>query len=720
MLSYKEIMAELYWPPEVSPPPYVPMRENQLNARLLGTGSCLNPWIANDSSSRVQMFNSQVGQSLVLKDGTPRIIQTGMEKEYGKYTFKKSFKEESRVVKTFEKYPKRVGDRSIKFNPVTTIIYEECKSHTFHVMHLERYHTQHQSFGFKYQHNNRIQQMLSPNSPPFPAGTILADSPAVRADGQYCYGIETSVAFMSIPQVIEDGVVVTDEYIKRLTSTGTEERRFSFGKDYYPLNLYGDRNNYKPFPDIGDKIRPDGLIFALRQYDPINAVVEMTPEALMEPDYIFDKLIYGEPGAEVYDVDVYHDLSQKKSPTPSGMAAQCQKYFNIKKEYHEEIHNEYSRLKKQYGQHLKMSPQFKQLVVETDILKPRQDGKRVQLTRRAEPLDDWQVTVKYAYDIVPGIGYKVTDTHGGKGVICDIIRVEDAPRDMFGRVADMILDGDSRIKRMNKGSIWEHYILDSVWHARNYVVQLYGSGSDQEVEQAYDFLFRYYYVVSPYMGKIVGDLHREAELAGNIKAFKRGRVESVVEDKIYIHLPPDSPNIGDEGIRALQEFFPITRGPLTYKPSSATEFVTTVNPIRIGGLYILLLEKTGGDWSAVSLSKLNHYGLHAKLTNADKFSNPNRKTPVRLAGEAENRLLVSTMGGNATAEFLERSGNPELAREINKNILRGIGVGGFAHSIVDRVKMPGNKRRGLVYVSHINYCSGIRLVSKKIKVRGMQ
>jgi hypothetical protein len=145
-----------------------------------------------------------------------------------------------------------------------------------------------------------------------------------------------------------------------------------------------------------------------------------------------------------------------------------------------------------------------------------------------------------------------------------------------------------------------------------------------------------------------------------------------------------------------------------------------VNPIRIGGLYILLLEKTGGDWSAVSLSKLNHYGLHAKLTNADKFSNPNRKTPVRLAGEAENRLLVSTMGGNATAEFLERSGNPELAREINKNILRGIGVGGFAHSIVDRAKMPGNKRRGLVYVSHINYCSGIRLVSKKIKVRGMQ
>ncbi|MFW9604501.1 MAG: hypothetical protein ACMV0F_06080 [Trichlorobacter sp.] len=719
MRSYTEVMSQMYWPNDVGEIPYVPMRENQLNARLLGAGSCLNSWIANDSASRVQMFNSQVGQSLVLKDSTPRVIQTGMEREYGKHTFKKVFKEESRVVRNIEKYPRRAGDRSIKLNPVTTIIYEECKTHSFNVLHLERYHTQHQSFGFKYRHNTKIQQMLSPNAPPFPPGTILADSPSVRPDGEYCYGIETRVAFMSIPQVIEDGVVVTDEYLKRLTSTGTEERRFSFGKEFFPLNLYGDKDNYKPFPDIGDKIRDDGLVFALRQYDPINAAVEMTPEALMQPDYIFDKLTYGEPGAEVYDIDVFHDPTQKKSPTPFGMAAQCQKYFNLKREYHEEILKEYSRLRKQYGVHLKMTPEFRQLVVEAQATGPRPDGKRVQLTRRAEPLDDWHVTLKYAYDIIPTIGYKVTDTHGGKGVICDIIKVEHAPRDIFGRVADMILDGDSRIKRMNKGSVWEHYLLDSVWHARNYVVQLYGSGSDQEVDAAYAFLFRYYYVVSPYMGKLVGDLHRRAETTGDIKAFKRGRVEAVINDKIYIHLPPDSPNIGAEGIRAVQNFFPIVRGPLTYKPQSSDDFVTTVNPIRIGGLYILLLEKTGGDWSAVSLSKLNHYGLHAKLTNADKFSNPCRKTPVRLAGEAENRLFASTMGGPATAEFLERSGNPELAREINKNVHRGYAIDGFPLSIVDREKIPGNKRRGLVYVNHINYCAGMRLTYDKICIRGV-
>lgn len=717
MLNYKEVMADMHWPQGVSLAPYVPMRENQLNVRLLGTGSNLNPWIANDSSARVQMFNSQIGQSLVLKDGTPRVIQTGMEREYGKYTFKIQFKEESRVVKTIEKYPRRAGDRSIKHNPITTVIHEECKTHTFNILHLERFHTQHQSFGFKYKHNIRAQQQLSPNNPPFPAGTILADSPSVRADGEYCYGIETNVAFMSIPQVIEDGVVVTDEYIKRLTSTGIEERKFSFGKDFYPLNLYGDKNNYKPFPDIGDKIRPDGLVFALRQYDVINAAVEMTPEALMEPDYIFDKLVYGEPGAEVYDIDVFHDFTQKKSPTPFGMAVQCQKYLNLKKEYYDEVLAEYRRLRKQYGNHLKISPQFNQLIVEAQATKPRQDNKRVQYTRRAEPLDDWNVTIRYSYDIVPTIGYKVTDTHGGKGVICDIIKREDAPVDMYGRVADMVLDGDSRIKRMNKGSMWEHYMLDSVWHARNYVIQLYGSGSDQEVDLAYDFLFCYYYVCSPYMAKTVGDLHKRAEANGTVRDFKRGRVEAVINDKIYIYLPPDSPNIGAAGVEALQAFFPIKRGPLTYRTVTGRQ-VTTVDPIRIGGLYILLLEKTGGDWSAVSLSKLNHYGLHAKLTNVDKYSNPARKTAVRLGGEAEVRLFAATMGGEATAEFMERSGNPELARNINKAIMRREKNQAFFKQIAAREERAGNHRRGLVYTKHITYCNGIRTKTISRRVKG--
>ena len=36
MRSYTEVMGQMYWPNDVGEIPYVPMRENQLNARLLG------------------------------------------------------------------------------------------------------------------------------------------------------------------------------------------------------------------------------------------------------------------------------------------------------------------------------------------------------------------------------------------------------------------------------------------------------------------------------------------------------------------------------------------------------------------------------------------------------------------------------------------------------------------------------------------------------------
>lgn len=55
----------------------------------------------------------------------------------------------------------------------------------------------------------------------------------------------------------------------------------------HPLNLYGDAENYKPFPAIGEVVREDGLFAALRAYDQ-----PMTTEV----DYANDRLVYAEPG----------------------------------------------------------------------------------------------------------------------------------------------------------------------------------------------------------------------------------------------------------------------------------------------------------------------------------------------------------------------------------------------------------------------------------------
>ena len=59
----------------------------------------------------------------------------------------------------------------------------------------------------------------------------------------------------------------------------------------FPLNIFGDKNSVKIFPNIGDKIGIDGVIMALRKHDPLMAVVEQTEEADREYDSITDKVI---------------------------------------------------------------------------------------------------------------------------------------------------------------------------------------------------------------------------------------------------------------------------------------------------------------------------------------------------------------------------------------------------------------------------------------------
>ncbi|MFO5890522.1 hypothetical protein ACLBSJ_32400, partial [Klebsiella pneumoniae] len=83
---------------------------------------------------------------------------------------------------------------------------------------------------------------------------------------------------------------------------------------------------YKPFPDIGDVIRPDGVIFAIRDHDDDLAPAEMTPRALRTLDRTFDRAVIGTPGAKVIDIDIWRDERVNPSPTPTGKDAQLVKY----------------------------------------------------------------------------------------------------------------------------------------------------------------------------------------------------------------------------------------------------------------------------------------------------------------------------------------------------------------------------------------------------------
>lgn len=422
---------------------------DRLDPRLLGLCTDIESQAANDSASRSAMRSSFLSQMLVLKGSTPRRLVTLAEREYAKYTMSITMPCDGNVIKVLNKYPRYQGGRSFNKNPETTIIYENLETGEIGSIRVPSYHCNHKVFGFEYE-LNPILKSIGPGS--FLAkDTILADSPSVK-DGDYWFGAEVNTAFLSVPGIIEDGIVVSESFCKQFRTYCYGSKTIEWGHDCFPLNLYGTDDDYKIFPDIGEEVRKDGVLFATRQYDPILAVNNMTKTALRKIDHSFDNVTYislssvnEDEMPVIEDVNVWHTHNTDLWRTPPQMEKQVRKYHDASKIYNTEINRVYEELLSKRKQTLKTTDEFHALLVRCRIndnnIPRAQLPKSVIRTFRKNKLDDWRVEVSYGWTMTPGNQTKDSDLHGGKGVIVSVWKDEDMPIDDNGVRADMIVDG---------------------------------------------------------------------------------------------------------------------------------------------------------------------------------------------------------------------------------------------------------------------------------------
>ena len=392
-----------------------------LDPRLIGGSITMNPFIASCSSSRSTMCSSFMSQMQVLSGSTPRVVSTGAEREYGKYTMRIEIPCRCKVLNIIKKYPKYLGTHTFKANGETTIIYENLDNGELGCVRIPTYHCNHKALGFEYK-INPIVKNLTPGTL-LEAGTVLADSPSVKETGDYHYGIQTNVAFMSVPGIIEDGVVASKSYLERMVSRGYAQKTMEWGLDEYPLNLYGDDEVYKPFPEIGERVRDDGVIFATRKYDPILAICNMSVEALKTINHTFDEVIYISPSSVsaddmpvVENISIWHTHNTDLHRTPTSMEAQLRKYHDATKIYHTSIYDTYLREQtRRKGNVVTSNPFHATLVrccVNDNNIPKMQLPKSITRTFRRNKLQDWRISIELGWNIRPSLGSKVSDCYG--------------------------------------------------------------------------------------------------------------------------------------------------------------------------------------------------------------------------------------------------------------------------------------------------------------------
>lgn len=730
---------------------------NQLHPELANVMS-LSPFDGTVSASRKQMFGaSHLSQCLVIDKPTSRRIHTGAEAKYGKATFSTKVERACRVLSIIPYYQtKRIGAGSINHNPEDTLLVEydddgRGNGGEIDVITMRQYFSNHQYFGFRCK-NSDIARNLHGSSNKgdgtmLRAGTILQDSPSKMSDGTYRYGIDLNVLFGSFPEVAEDGIVISDEVVEWLKIRKYEKRTVSYGSTHWPLNLYGDDKVYKPFPEIGDLVRPDGLLMALRSYSDTYSPVEMNAAASRDVNYIFDKLTYV-PSAKVdkktgmmmsqgrvIDIRVSHDVS--RSPfAPTICNEQALKYDQASREFHREIMRQHATMKankpKTGSRQLKVSHNFKNLLKHSHAILqqelPHGTEQPVQMIYRASPMDDFTIEFVVEYEAKPTEGFKLTDLFGGKGVIVKVVPRADMPVDAKGNRAHVLMDGGATVSRQNYGRLYEQFFNacsrdltkefcdlfqvpypethgQKLPQSVRYRVEAAFKGNDalsEKAKAAWNRYVRYFDIISP--------LQAEFYRSEALKGLQAEHMITVLEDGIYIYHPTNNdPELPDVLDALEKEFMPFI-GPVSYRDHSG-EIVTTIEPMLIGEIYFILLEKTGDDWTSVPSGRLQNFGILSHINNQDKNASPWRQQAIRAWGETETAIAVSYMGARVMAEIMDRNNNIESHRYGIYSILRANNPSDI-DVLVDRKVIPLGNAKPLELVNHLALCNGWKFTFK--------
>jgi hypothetical protein len=690
--------------------------KSELHPQFLSNNS-MDPWVDVNSAPRKVMFAGHLPQSLVISGSEERYWQTGTEKRFGEYCFSVKAPSDIEINRVIDRFPKsRVYGSSIQ-NSQTIVIFTDLKTRQVGCLDLREFSLEHQYFGFQYKKTEAYHKITKGAC--FEEGTEFLVSPSIKQGGGYGYGVNLLFATMSHPAVSEDGILISESALKKMSFDMIETRVASWGQNRYGLNLFGDDNNYKIFKDVGEKIRPDGLLMATREFDERLSVTSMGIYDTQMLDMTYDDKLYTRAGdGTIVDIMVYHD----NRSLPNGMNAQVEHYKELTDRFYRDILDEYNRLNLAFDKKMKVSDEFHRLVLEACAMTDYDIGDVVQKLYHKAPIDDWRVEFKIKYTVTPNIGNKATGCAGDKGVVCHVLPDSEMPINDYGVRVECVMSPESPFNRQNFGGLYEQYFnqvtRDFLTDTRE---RLSFAPEEKPTEKemladmqkrpdvyndVWNRLTRLYEILSPTMHenytspKFDSDEWRATHLSWKMKY-----------PCLHILSPTNNMTAWRPAVEACEAEFAPRVSPVTYRGYSGN-WVRTKKPVEIGHKYFMLLEKISDDWIAVSTAKTQHLQVLGQVTSSDKYSNPAKTQAVKAISEAELRIILSNCGGPVAADLLDRNNSLATHREYVYSLLDSDTPTNIERG-VDRSQVPLGNNRALKLFKHILDCNGYKFVFKK-------
>ena len=220
--------------------------------KLLGRGLTV-PFNPSNSGSRKLMSAIHHEHKMDPNHAEVPIIQSGYENEFGRNSSSWVTAESNyEVIYKINKFSFNDSHYYLIIRDTDTGIYDV----------IERVTYNHNTESYGYLFNNSYLDSLKPGSK-IKQGTRLKSSIGFDDYVNKRDGVNLTTMYLSCAQNMEDSVIISESAAKKLETSLIKQTDITINDNDILINLYGDENRYKTFPDIGEEIK-DGIFCGVR------------------------------------------------------------------------------------------------------------------------------------------------------------------------------------------------------------------------------------------------------------------------------------------------------------------------------------------------------------------------------------------------------------------------------------------------------------------------
>lgn len=642
----------------------------------------LQPFACTNSGARKILHANQADQRLALVHPEIPLVQTGYENQYGE--FSSSFikaDDDYEVLAKINKFSKSPGLHYY-------LIIKNDRTKTIDMIERVSYSHITETYGYLDITDNI--DRLKPGDT-IMKGSIINKSQAFDEYNNRMDGVNLETAYLSCEYTMEDGIMISESASKKLASPLLKKVSVIINDNDIPLNIYGDDNQYKSFPDIDEEIS-NSILCAIRREKKEEALYSQSYSRLKETMMSDEKYTLN---GKVIDINIM--CNNPDNINNEFYNSQLSYYYNDSMRFYNDFVSKVNIAVEETGYTMtyalnKMYYNSSQILNGAQFINERLFSNII--------IEFMVLELNEVH-----IGDKLTDRYGGKGVVSVILPDNLMPKLDNGLHVEIIKNQNTCFNRENIAQLFEL----SLNHISERIVQ-YINYNILDISECVSIISTYFRILDNNLANEFDNV-----IANMPDDDVVSYLDSLCNDfGIILSLEPISTNMTIDTIANLYDAFPWAVPNMYACPikdsNGNIRFVRSRRPIICGKIYTYRLKQYAEEKnSATSLSSTNIKNENSRNKSNRSFKSSYARTPIRF-GNMEIADLLHIGAETVITNLMLYSSSPHARRLIS-------------HLLTDDpynidIKLDNNsKNRSVEIVQAYLKTMGLRLVFKKIPRR---